>query len=509
MKRLLLGLLAAGCTAGQAQYDAAVRLIDRIPQHATDLPASDHPSQFFIGIPGCSGWVLHAENGLLYPGKVLRTTPTGTAIDVDAVRSLWTGTNRIGVDAHGELLSVGARMGRMGFLTFSVKERVAMRTDVPSDLLLLPIQGTFGGVEWGDAALRLDHYRETAFGWQRTWGNRLRTGIRAKLLYGYEHADLQDVTGGWTTDPATWVWTFQGAGALRTSGIERWSSGGMGSGDAKGYITGLNNRGVAFDFGVGTSIGSRTRVDIGVTDFGGIRWKDENRVFSVVPSSWTFSGLELGTIDPSSAPDVLADTLDVWGDALLEAVEAHFPIEETTETFWAALPARFTVAARHLAIDRPRMRGTAVLTLMQESGQFGPGNRAINLGWCQEVGKMFALAGTVGLLREGPPTAGAAIALNLGPLQLHVSSDNLLALRTVDLRMDDSNFQVPASAAIHHVRVGMHLVFGSSFPTKPKSTGPPPSLPATTRRDSESYLSPKPDPIPCSLPGAKAGKRRR
>jgi len=510
MKRIYMTLLVAASTAGQAQYDAAVRLLDRIPQHALDLPASEHPSRLFVGIPGCSGWVLHAENGLLYPGQVLSNGATGTRINLDALRSTWKGTNRIGLDAQVELLSLGTRVRKLGFLTLSVKERVAVRTDVPSDLLLLPLQGTLGGVAWGDAALRLDHYRETAFGWQRTWGSRLRTGIRAKLLYGYEHADLQNVTGSWTTDPSTWAWTFQGGGDLRTSGSERWTSGSMGSGEAQRYFTGLNNRGLAFDFGAGTSFGSRTLIDVGLVDVGGIRWKDENRVFSVAPGEWAFAGLEMGTLDPATASDVLADTLEVWGDALLDAVENRLPIVETTESFRSALPARFTLSARHRAIERPRSRGTAVVTFMQESVEFGPGNRALTLGWSQEWGKMLAVAGTVGLLREGPPTAGAAVALNLGPVQIHVASDNLLALRTVDLRVDGLTIPAPAAAAVHHVRFGLNIVVGGTYAKDKKGSPVPPSgPPATTRRASESHLNPNPEPLRCALPGSKSGRKRR
>ena len=510
MKRIYLTLLVAASAAGQAQYDAAVRLLDRIPQHAKDLPASEHPSRLFVGVPGCSGWMLQVENGLLYPGQVLRNGAAGTVVDLDALRSTWTGTNRIGVDAQVELLSIGTRLGNVGFLTLSVKERVAIRTDVPSDLLLLPFQGTFSGVEWGDAALRIDHYRETALGWQRTWGDRWRTGIRAKLLYGYEHADLQHISGSWTTDPTTWAWTFAGGGYLRTSGAERWTSGTLESGEVQRYLTGLNNRGLAFDFGAGTSFGSRTLIDVGLVDVGGIRWKDENRVFSVAPGSWTFEGLEMGILDPATATDVLADTLEVWGDALLDAVENRFPIEESSAPFRSALPARFTLSARHRAIERPRSRGTVAATFMQESGQFGPGNRALTLGWSHEWGRMLAVAGTVGVLREGPPTAGAAVALNLGPVQIHVASDNLLALRTVDLRVDGSTVPAPSAAAIHHVRFGLNIVVGGTYAKDKKGSHGPPSGPApTTRRASESHLNPKPAPLRCALPGSNSGRKRR
>ena len=489
------------------QYDAAVRLIDRIPQHATDLPASAQSCRWFVGIPGLGSTAMHAENGVLYPGQILQNTSTGTVVDLDALRTLWRGTNRIGLDTQVELLHFGFRAGNAGFFTLSVRERLAVRADIPSDLLLLPLEGNAGGVAWGDAALRLDHFRETALGWQHTWGNRLRTGIRAKLLYGYEHADLHGFSGSWTTDPATWAWTFEGGGALRTSGLEAWNTS---SPSPQSYLTGLRNRGVAFDLGVGTTLGTRTTVDAGWVDLGGMVWRNANRSWSVAPGAWQFAGLELGTIDPATASDDVGDTLEVWTEALVAQLEGQFPWVEEEKEFRAALPSRMTAAVRHRVIDRPKSRGTAVLTAMLETATYGPGNGAITVGWCHEFGNVLALAGTAGVLREGPPTAGAALALNLGPLQFHVAADNLLVLRTVELDVDQERIPVPASAAIHHVRFGLNLTFGGPFSRKARtSLGPLNGPPATTRRPAEAHLNPRPDTVPCALPGGKVGKRKR
>ena len=265
---LTCGLMCVHAAFGQ--YDAAVRLIQRIPQHATDLPASSQEYRAFVGVPGLSSVLLNVENGVMYPGQILRNTPAGTAIDLDALRSMWRGTNRLGVDAQVEVLHVGFRAGNAGFFTFSMRERMAFRADVPSDLLLLPLEGTLGGVRWEDASLRLDHFRESALGWQRSWGPRLRTGIRAKVLYGYEHADLHGVTGGLTTDPESWAWNVTGGGTLRTAGIDTWESG---TPLPNQYLTGLRNRGLALDAGVGTSLGTKATLDLGCVDFGSIRWK--------------------------------------------------------------------------------------------------------------------------------------------------------------------------------------------------------------------------------------------
>jgi|GEM_PF-5245677 len=499
------GLMAFNIASGQ--YDAAVRTIQRIPQHATDLPASEHAYRGFVGIPAVSSLAFQVENGLLYPGQILLNTPDGTAIDLDAVRSMWRGTNRLGVDTQVELLHAGFQAGNAGFFTFSVRERMALRADVPSDLLLLPLEGTWGGVQWDDATLRLDHFRETALGWQRSWGGRLRTGIRAKVLYGYEHADLHSLTGGLTTDPNSWVWNVTGGGTLRTSGLTRWDTGSF---LPKDYFTGLNNRGLAFDAGVGTSLGTKTTLDLGCVDLGGIRWKSGNTLWAVEPGMWQFSGLNLGSVDPATAADAVSDTLDVWADALVEQLEGQFALTETADAFRAALPARFTLAVRHRLIDRPRSRGTAVVTAMHESATYGPGNGAVTVGWCHELGNVLALAATAGLLREGPPTAGAALALNLGPVQFYVAADNLLVFRTVELNIEEERIPVPAAAAVHHVRFGLNVTFGKPFASRRATHGPPPAAPSpTTRRPAEAHLNPRPEGIPCALPGSKTGRRRR
>ena len=206
-------------------------------------------------------------------------------------------------------------------------------------------------------------------------------------------------------------------------------------------------------------------------------------MWTVEPGTWQFTGLNLGAVDPATAADAVSDTLDVWTDALVEQLEGQFALTESEGAFRAALPARFNLTVRHRLVDRPRSRGTAVLTASQESGAYGPGNGAVTIGWCHEFGNVLALAATAGMLREGPPTAGAALALNLGPLQFHVAADNVLLLRTVELNLDEERIPVPAAAAVHHLRFGLNLTFGQPIATKNGRHGPPPtSPPATTRR---------------------------
>lgn len=501
-----LALGIAPMLPAMGQYDAAIRLIDRVPQHSTDLPASAFTCRWFVGVPGVSSVGATFENGLVYPGHVLGKNSSGTYLDLDALRATWNGTNRVGLDAHWELFHAGFRAGNAGFFSLSVRERLAFRADMPSDLLLLPFEGNLGGVGWEDATLRMDHYRETALGWQRTWGTRIRTGLRAKLLYGYEHAHLSDLEGSWTTDPMAWTWHVEGGGALHTSGLETWTEEGI---DARSYLTGLRNRGLAFDAGVGASLGSRTTVDVGWVDVGSLVWRTANRSWSVAPGTWDFAGLELGTVDPSTVTDAIGDTLDVWADALLNQLEGQFPVVEEDGAFRASLPSRLTCAVRHRLVDRPKSRGTFVATGMMESSTYGPGNAAITLGWSHEFGNVFALAGTAGLLREGPPVAGAACALNLGPLQLHVAADNLLALRLVTLHVQGEEIPVPKAAAIHHVRFGVNLTIGGPFSSKGKSVAPLNGPPPTTRRPAEAHLNPRPEAIPCALPGGRPGKRRK
>ena len=341
---------------------------------------------------------------------------------------------QIGIDLfqQSDLFHFGFRSKKSYFsLNSTVISEGAFR--LPKDLLGLAFLGNGAFIE-KDADIdfsgnRLRSYLKNTFSYGRFLSNELSVGVNASLINGITDLNIEKARFGIGTDTGTasiYSLNLNGAISGRASmlGVNVENAINDSNYNAQeAVLDQLNqiqigtNQGYALGFGAVYRLNEKFRFSLSVQNIGSIVWNLGAQEIMMNESSWLWNGLDTSQID--NINDDIAQQLQ---DTFLNKFDIR---GSSIESYTTQLKPRYTLGAEFLILPR---------THLQAFGGYGFGINGdksfISTTIHQELGEWVDLRIGYSVYDLSTPAhrLGLGLSLNLGPIQLFGSVNDILGI---------------------------------------------------------------------------------
>ena len=194
--KYILILILTVCTVSVSAQNSQVLYYMNLPQNHLINPALRPSNSIYIGLPALSGINLNFNNNYVnFSDVFLKGQPKDSIIsflhpdyNVDKFLAKIQDKNFIEPDISVQILGIGFSLGRDTYVFLDINDRIEGNLVLPGDLFKLALKGNeqFVGSKIDLSSLRgdLKYYREVGLGFSRNFTDKLRIGIKGKLLFG-------------------------------------------------------------------------------------------------------------------------------------------------------------------------------------------------------------------------------------------------------------------------------------------------------------------------------------
>ncbi|MCA1752519.1 MAG: DUF5723 family protein [Flavobacteriales bacterium] len=468
----LVHLVCFGTAEVMGQFSGQIGEYDFLPQRVTVNPALRPAGKVNIGIPAVSNIYFEQSNNWIKPAAYLAPDAQGVVtIDDAMVLGNIDDEAFTGFGFSMELLHVGLRFGDHYFYA-RVSERVQGGIGLPRDLFALGVAGNVGDNGFSNhtadlTGLRVDfmHFREYAIGYNYNFSEKLTAGVTVKYLYGMEAMRTAESSLQLRTDPETYDLSTTGSLLINTAGL------GLGEGegdirdDVGNYLFGLQNTGVAGDFGVAYRPIEKLQLEFSGLDLGFISWREDVANYGTESAEFAYDGVNF-TEFVFETGDAFDDGLQDEIDRIADDAEEAYNFESTNRSFRSAMFGVFRYAASYELYRTDALSGRVWANYMHGIGHRNLPGR-LSVGYSQRVNK-FLQAGVHYSRQAGDGGfLGCGLTLNGGPVQFFAMVENLSFVRLSEFTFTDENdpeknesFILPRNASDVRIQFGLNLTFG-------------------------------------------------
>jgi len=471
-KFVLILLLAVIITDASAQ-NSQVMYYMNLPQNHFLNPALRPTNSLYIGLPVLSGINLNINNNFVnFPDVFIKGQPKDSIItflhpdyNVDKFLAKIKDKNFLEPESIVQLLGVGFSIGEDGYLFLDINERIDGNIVLPGDLFKLALKGNegFAGSKIDLSSLRGDmkYYREFGIGFSKNFTDKLRIGIKGKLLFGIAGASINNKSLGITVND-DYSHTLDANLIVNISGPvnvymdskhnidsiafddNRFKT----SGGTAEFISGKKNLGLGLDIGATYDLTDRIVVSAAITDIGFIRWKKDVTNLKA-NNQFEFSGLNM--------LDVLngTKTIDEVGQDMLDSLKNAFVVTNSKAPFTTYLPFGFSLGGSY---NVTKQFSVGLLSYSRIIGK--QLREALTLSANINLGN--ALSTTLSYTAENHQydNLGAGLAFRAGIAQFYLVTDRIPIMWN-KIKDKKNTIILPANWNTINLRLGMNLVFGN------------------------------------------------
>jgi hypothetical protein len=454
-----------------------------LPQNHLLNPALRPSNSFYIGFPGLTGVNLNVNNNFVNFSDVIMPAQKGDSLisflhpdyNVDKFLKKLKPTNFFTPEMSIQLLGVGFNAGKELYFSIDVIDRVQGNFALPKDLFVLALKGndSFLGktINLSGLNARLMHFREFGIGASKNFGDKLRLGIRGKLLFGTVNFSLNNKSLGLTVNDDYSYDLNADLSALISGPIKVHTSINSSTGKTRidslssdndkiknsGFYLGTGNTGLGVDLGAVYQVTDKISISASITDLGYIKWKKDVTTLKA-NSKFVFDGLNVTDVVNGTK------TFDDVAQDLLDSLKNSFTISNENKPFRTSLPLGFTVGGSynlsksisfgilsHSVISNKRIR------------------EALTVSANVNLGNSFSTSICYTAENSRFDNLGAGIAFRLGIVQLYFMADRI-PLAWNRINTDKGSIVLPYSWNTVNMRLGLNLAFGNKI--KPKNDKP-------------------------------------
>jgi hypothetical protein len=373
-----------------------------------------------------------------------------------------------------QLLGVGFSVGKDGYVFLDINDRIDGNIVLPGDLFKLALKGNEGfvGNKIDLSSLRGDikYYREIGVGFSKNFTDKLRIGIKGKLLFGIADASIDNKALGISVN-SDYSHTFDANLAVNISGPvnvymdskhnidsvvfdnNRFKT----SSGITDFLSGKKNMGLGMDIGATYDLTDRIVLSASLTDLGFIRWnKDVTNLKA--NNHFEFSGLNM--LDYFNG----TKTLDEIGNNMLDSLKNAFVVSKTKTSFTTYLPFGISLGGSY-NITKQISVGLLSYSRVIEK-QF---REALTLSANINLGNALSTSLSYTAENYQYDNLGAGLAFRAGIAQFYLVSDRI-PISWNKISDKNTNIILPANWNTFNLRLGMNLVFGNK--SKEKSDRP-------------------------------------
>jgi hypothetical protein len=477
--KYILVLLAAMIVVDASAQNSQVLYFMNLPQRHLLNPALTPSNSFYLGLPALSGININVNNNFFNFSDIFIKGVSGNSLvtflhpDYDPAKFLAKikNINSLNPEVQVQLFSLGFRAGKDLYIYFDVNERVDANVAIPGDIFKLAFMGNeqFVGKSIDLSSLRGDFlaYHEAGLGFSKNFTNKLRLGIRPKLLMGLAAASIDNNSLGISVNSdytqtlnADLSVNFSAPVKVYTSGQNSFDSIKFDDSRLKGskniidYLLKSKNIGFGIDLGGEYSFSDRLKVSAAVTDLGFIRWKRDISNLKA-KSTFTFSGIDLLDVYNGKT------TFDSLGKELLDSLKQSFYLTDVSAPFTTRLPFGVTVGGSY------KLTKSVTLGVLSYSKIIGKQLReALTLSANVNFGNAFSTTLAYTAMNDRYDNLGFGLAFRPGIFQFYMMADRIPVVWNKIITTGNSTIPLPVSWNTVQIRMGMNICFGNKAAKK-------------------------------------------
>lgn len=438
----LLLLIAIGTTffTAQGQQNLTLYGMSELGQAKYLNPGFEIKNKFTMSLPlGFQNF--YATNNGFRMNQLFVPRATGDSSDfkLDLAIKAMKDQNFIGLDATSELFSLGLKVGKRNFFSFSVLNKSQVSFHYPKDIFSLVFYGNGSPQLLGKRAnldglgVEATSYMEYGVGFTRTINDKLTVGTRVKLLGGIANIHTETSQLGLTTDSIDFDLTLDGKFDIRSSNTLYFTDSNT-TVDPSDMI-GFKNKGFGLDFGASYKLTDKISLSASVIDLGFISWQANIKNYQSNAINYTFQGVNLN--------DFLNDSANVE-EELLDTLGKIFNYQSNNTAYRTGLYTRFYVGGVYNLNKWLSASVTVYNAINQSKYTFGTA-----VGLNMHLKNWFSLSMNYSAIGRSANNVGFGIRLKAGPTQFYIMSDNVLVALN------------PSGAKNAHLSFGMNIVINS------------------------------------------------
>jgi hypothetical protein len=440
-KKIVLALCSFGIVfSAKSQTESTLSFMDDVYQSTYYSPFNKSTHKLSIGLPVLSSIYANVANTGFTMSDYF---PNGFDQKIDPSKAIdgMKKNEYIGTNVKTDLFHLYYLNGSNGF-SFNITENIDYRFTYASDAMRFAWYGNghFKGktADLSGFGVDLNHYREYAFGYYKTW-EKWQFGGKAKFLFGKYAVSTKtsDLSIGVSDD--VYQQDAKGNFVLNMGGydINQFDTTDISDKAITDYIFNKKNKGFALDLGAAYAFNDKLQFNAALTNIGSIKWKNEAQSLRY-SENIAFGGVDVFDVLLNNDLDSLDKAFENYFDELLpDSVK----IDSVQESFRTRLPWNFALGARYefykntYAVGRLNFTGYKGIRTAFTVGVYHDFFRWLNIGLTNtsQYGKVF--------------NPGLGLVLKPGPFQFYLAADNLGAARFTRTKFANFHF-------------GMNLVFG-------------------------------------------------
>lgn len=433
---------------GNAQYGSTLQFMRLNPYINYSNPAIAIPFNGYLAFPAVSNIEISVYNSSIHYNDLFELDETGApqTITLDKfIGKLNENANWLNSDLNLEVLGFGFRT-KKAFISFGYRLRMSENLSFTKDLIAILPQGNlnyFGEDNPAnlDLSLNLNAYQEIALGIQSDINEHWSIGIRPKLLFGIANIRSNNINAK--------IYTSEDDYSIRVNyalDADIMTSLPLTFNELNPTLNFSNfkigsvfqNPGLAIDLGVVYKINKKWGIETAVTDLGFISWQSNGTHFSNLNSEVNITENEDFTFDGLSYDEIeqLSNSSE-YREQFIDTILDYFPIySQPLSKYTSTLYTRFVVDGYYNLGKSHRF--TALFQGFVFNKTIIP---SFTLAYSGTFGRVLDLCIHYTIKPNSYTNLGLGVGLNLGFLNIYVTTNNILAISN-PLNFSDINTQL-------------------------------------------------------------------
>ncbi|MDG1725312.1 MAG: DUF5723 family protein [Bacteroidia bacterium] len=427
-KLLIFSLVFISLSQVMAQNNLTLYNIKPVPQRMAINPAFTPTCKWYFGTPALSSLNFSYNShiiGLNELSSALEPNGSNYTLDMTKLSNVFSNGVSVNSSYNHEWIGFGFRL-RKSMWSFSINEKLKSRVLLPSDFFRLVFEGN-GGDNVGDVfdlgfAMDFIHTREFALGYSCSFiDDKLRIGGRIKYIAGINAIQTQRNDLIFETSEKAFTYNVKSDLKFNSSLMPIDSNTTLNS----VLLGNQQNSGFGIDVGANIKLNKKLSISASIIDLGVVQWKGNLKsTFTKNPGVYhEYRGMDI--------QDFLVDSsnqkkgFETFKDTLMEIIA----LDTSSESFSTGLMGEFYVGG-NLSITKNHNVGALMCGSFYRK-EFYP---ALTLSWNSQIGNILALSASYTIYRESYVNLGFGVALNLGPEQFYITTDNAIGSVTDNTR---------------------------------------------------------------------------
>ena len=474
-----------------AQQDFILYHMPSIPQITQVDPASFPDSKLDIGLPIISSIYGSAFNTGFSMGDIFTQNANGIMMpDVDNAISKMKSENFFILNGSTDLIFLGFKKGS-NFFSFNVTEKIDFTFNYPKDLIIMAMEGNGNNLlgkraSFDGLGFDFTHWREYAVHWVHDVHHKFSYGARLKYLYGMENFTTDVSYMGITTDQNTHALTFDMNFDFRTAGLPlvlidgdsslpalgaidlndsamMYQSGLDGS-NINNYLFNRNNQGLGIDFGFNYHVNDKFLLEFSVLDLGFINWNSYTANTELAAWNYNYDGVgnPISLFSNGTSVDFLNDVLE---DSIEESLLNNY--QYSTPSYSTSLRTKIYASMEYVVDHNNFVSLSFYSSFVRKRWR-----RGLGVAYNYHLGNFLSATASYSIYNRSYSNLGAGLTLNLGPFEIYMLTDNILAFGVLNPNQNLSSSSDAFTVETKKVRngqfhFGINLTFGRDKKEKP------------------------------------------